>query len=220
MSNTAKCKFCEKEIQAEATQCLHCSEWLSDEISVILTSAGTDKISVLKKIKELTGLGFKESKNIVDSAPSIIIDRLKTSEALNIKKILEDAGAEIKFEKIKQKTETEIPEKIKDTDEHERKNESLIFNILNNIAFILSIITAIYVGNQYTFWWGLLAFIATGFVIYLYFLPANIAYDKDHHHITPICLLNLIPAFWPLILIWALCLKSNVPKGYKIIKRR
>ncbi len=220
MSNTTKCKFCGEEIRTDAIQCEHCSEYLLDEISVILTSAGTDKISVLKKIKEFTGLGFKESKNIVDSAPSIIIDKLKKSEALIIKKILEDAGAEVEFERIKDKIETEAVEKIKDPNEHERKHESMIFKIINTIGFVLSIITAIYVGNQYTFWWGLLAFIVTGFVVYLYFLPTNIAYDKDHNHITPICLLNLIPAFWPFILIWALCLKSNVTKGHKIVEPR
>ncbi len=65
----------------------------SDEVDVILTSAGDKKIPVLKVVREITGLGLKEAKELVDSAPKPIKQKVKKAEAEEIKKKLEAEGA-------------------------------------------------------------------------------------------------------------------------------
>ncbi|MFI3300159.1 MAG: 50S ribosomal protein L7/L12 [Candidatus Gastranaerophilales bacterium] len=67
------------------------------EVSVILASAGANKIAVLKKVKDLTGLGLKETKDLVDGAPKAIKENIKKEEAEAIKKDLEEAGATIEI---------------------------------------------------------------------------------------------------------------------------
>lgn len=67
------------------------------EFDVILKSAGAQKLAVVKAVKELTGLGLKESKEIVDSAPSEIKKGVTKDEADALKKQLEEAGAEIEL---------------------------------------------------------------------------------------------------------------------------
>ncbi len=67
------------------------------EFDVILKSAGAAKLAVVKAVKELTGLGLKESKEIVDSAPSEIKKGVTKDEADALKKQLEEAGAEIEL---------------------------------------------------------------------------------------------------------------------------
>lgn len=68
-----------------------------NDFDVILKSAGAQKLAVVKAIKELTGLGLKESKEIVDAAPSEIKKGVTKDEADALKKQLEEAGAEIEL---------------------------------------------------------------------------------------------------------------------------
>lgn len=65
------------------------------EFDVVLTSVGDKKINVLKIVRELTGLGLKEAKELVDSAPKAIKEKIKKEEAEEMKKKLEEAGAKI-----------------------------------------------------------------------------------------------------------------------------
>ena len=65
------------------------------EFDVILTAAGGSKLAVVKLVKELTGLGLKEAKGIVDSAPAAVKEGVTKDEAEGLKKSLEDAGAEV-----------------------------------------------------------------------------------------------------------------------------
>lgn len=67
------------------------------EVTVILASAGANKIAVLKKVKDITGLGLKETKDLVDGAPKPIKENIKKEEAEAIKKELEEAGATIEI---------------------------------------------------------------------------------------------------------------------------
>ncbi|MDE7119113.1 MAG: 50S ribosomal protein L7/L12 [Muribaculaceae bacterium] len=64
---------------------------------VVLKSAGAAKLQVVKLVKELTGLGLKEAKEIVDGAPSTVKEGLAKAEAEDLKKKLEEAGAEIEL---------------------------------------------------------------------------------------------------------------------------
>ena len=65
------------------------------EFDVILTAAGGSKLAVVKLVKELTGLGLKEAKELVDGAPSKIKEAAPKAEAEEIKKQLEEAGATV-----------------------------------------------------------------------------------------------------------------------------
>ena len=65
------------------------------EFDVILKSAGAAKLQVVKAVKELTGLGLKEAKDIVDAAPKSVKEGVAKDEAEGIKKALEAAGAEV-----------------------------------------------------------------------------------------------------------------------------
>jgi large subunit ribosomal protein L7/L12 len=67
------------------------------EFDVILTSAGSAKLAVVKAVKELTGLGLKEAKEIVDGAPSPLKEGVAKDEAEALKKQLEEAGAEVEL---------------------------------------------------------------------------------------------------------------------------
>jgi large subunit ribosomal protein L7/L12 len=64
------------------------------EFDVILKSAGASKLAVVKLVKELTGLGLKEAKEVVDGAPKPVKEGISKDEAEGIKKYLEEAGAE------------------------------------------------------------------------------------------------------------------------------
>ena len=66
-------------------------------VSVILASAGEKKIQVLKVVREITGLGLKEAKDLVDSTPKPVKEGLKKEEAEAIKKKLEAEGAKIEI---------------------------------------------------------------------------------------------------------------------------
>ncbi len=68
-----------------------------DEFSVVLTGSGDKKIQVIKVVRELTGLGLKEAKDLVDSAPKAIKEGLAKAEAEGIKKKLEEAGGTVEL---------------------------------------------------------------------------------------------------------------------------
>jgi len=67
------------------------------EFDVILKAAGGSKLAVVKLVKELTGLGLKDAKGLVDSAPSPIKEGVAKDEAEALKKSLEEAGAEVEL---------------------------------------------------------------------------------------------------------------------------
>ena len=64
---------------------------------VVLKSAGASKLAVVKLVKELTGLGLKEAKALVDGAPGVVKEGLPKAEAEGLKKQLEEAGAEVEL---------------------------------------------------------------------------------------------------------------------------
>ncbi|HLV41342.1 MAG TPA: 50S ribosomal protein L7/L12 [Brumimicrobium sp.] len=65
------------------------------EFDVILKAAGGSKLAVVKLVKELTGLGLKEAKELVDSAPAPVKEGVAKDEAESLKSSLEEAGAEV-----------------------------------------------------------------------------------------------------------------------------
>ena len=65
------------------------------EFDVILAEAGATKMQVIKLVKEITGLGLKEAKAIVDGAPKAVKEKVSQAEADDIKKKLEEAGAKV-----------------------------------------------------------------------------------------------------------------------------
>jgi large subunit ribosomal protein L7/L12 len=67
------------------------------EFDVILKAAGGSKLAVVKLVKELTGLGLKEAKELVDNAPSPIKEGVSKDEAEGLKASLEEAGAEVEL---------------------------------------------------------------------------------------------------------------------------
>lgn len=67
------------------------------EFDVILKSAGPNKLNVVKLVKEMTSLGLKEAKELVDSAPKPIKEKISKNEAEALKKTLEEAGAEVEI---------------------------------------------------------------------------------------------------------------------------
>ena len=68
-----------------------------DSFDVILTAPGGAKLAVVKLVKELTGLGLKEAKEVVDSAPKAVKEGVAKDEAEALKKQLEEAGAEVEL---------------------------------------------------------------------------------------------------------------------------
>jgi large subunit ribosomal protein L7/L12 len=64
---------------------------------VIFKAAGPSKLAVVKLVKELTGLGLKEAKDLVDSAPSVLKEGVTKAEAEGLKNSLEEAGAEVEL---------------------------------------------------------------------------------------------------------------------------
>jgi len=67
------------------------------EFDVILTAVGDKKIEVLKVVREVTGLGLKEAKDLVDSAPKPLKEKVKKEEAEEMKKKIEAAGAKVEI---------------------------------------------------------------------------------------------------------------------------
>lgn len=67
------------------------------EFNVVLTSAGANKVNVIKAVRAVTTLGLKEAKDVVESTPSVIKEGVSKEEAANIKKQLEEAGATVEI---------------------------------------------------------------------------------------------------------------------------
>jgi len=65
------------------------------EFDVVLENAGADKIKVIKVVREITSLGLKEAKDLVDSAPKVVKEGVSKQEAEEIKKKFEEAGAKV-----------------------------------------------------------------------------------------------------------------------------
>ena len=65
------------------------------EFDVILASFGANKLNVIKAVRELTGLGLKDAKDLVEGAPKTVKEGVSKDEAESLKKTLEDAGAEV-----------------------------------------------------------------------------------------------------------------------------
>ena len=65
------------------------------EVSVILKSAGASKLNVIKLVREVTGLGLKEAKDLVDNAPKAVKEKISPEEAETLKTKLVEAGAEV-----------------------------------------------------------------------------------------------------------------------------
>jgi large subunit ribosomal protein L7/L12 len=72
-------------------------EAVQTEFDVILTSAGQSKLAIVKLVKELTGLGLKEAKEVVDAAPKAIKEKVSKEEAESLKQQLVEAGAEVEL---------------------------------------------------------------------------------------------------------------------------
>ena len=68
-----------------------------DTFDVVLTSAGAGKINVIKVVKEITGLGLKEAKDLVDAAPKAIKEGVSSDEAESLKAKLTEAGASVEL---------------------------------------------------------------------------------------------------------------------------
>ena len=73
------------------------AEEVQTEFTVVLKEAGASKLAVVKLVKELTGLGLKEAKDVVDSAPANVKEGVTKEEAEGLKKALEEAGAVVEL---------------------------------------------------------------------------------------------------------------------------
>ena len=73
------------------------AEEAQTEFTVVLKEAGASKLAVVKLVKELTGLGLKEAKDVVDGAPNNVKDGVSKEEAEGLKKSLEEAGAVVEL---------------------------------------------------------------------------------------------------------------------------
>jgi large subunit ribosomal protein L7/L12 len=67
------------------------------EFNVVLTEAGANKVSVIKAVREITGLGLKEAKDMVDGAPKAVKEGVSKADAEAAKKKLEEAGAKVEL---------------------------------------------------------------------------------------------------------------------------
>ena len=67
------------------------------EFNVVLKAAGAEKIKVIKAVREATGLGLKEAKDLVDGAPAVVKEAIPTDEAKALKEALEAVGAEVEL---------------------------------------------------------------------------------------------------------------------------
>lgn len=67
------------------------------EVNVVLTSAGASKLNVIKVVREITGLGLKEAKDLVDNAPKAVKEKVSPEEAEAVKAKLVEAGAEVEI---------------------------------------------------------------------------------------------------------------------------
>ena len=102
-----KCPFCAEEIKNEAIKCKHCGSILDDKkeicegnppFNIILENAGRHKISVIKQVRDITNLGLRESKDLVDGVPNTIKEVATKEEAVELKERFEAVGAKIRIE--------------------------------------------------------------------------------------------------------------------------
>ena len=70
---------------------------LMDSVDVVLVDAGASKMGVIKLVKEITGLGLKEAKDLVDNAPKNVKEGLSKADAEDLKAKLEEAGAKVEL---------------------------------------------------------------------------------------------------------------------------
>ena len=70
---------------------------VKDEFDVVLTSFGANKVAVIKAVRAITGLGLKEAKDAVESAPTTVKEAAGKAEAEEVKKTLEEAGASVEL---------------------------------------------------------------------------------------------------------------------------
>jgi len=68
-----------------------------DDFNVVITSAGDKKVAVIKVVREVTGLGLKEAKDLVEGAPQNVKESVSKAEAEELKKKLEEAGASVEL---------------------------------------------------------------------------------------------------------------------------
>ena len=98
-------KACEEEfgvsaaapVAVAAAGAAAAAEEVKDEFDVVLAEVGAEKIKVIKVVREITGLGLKEAKELVDGAPSTVKEAVPTAEAEAMKKQLEEVGAKVEL---------------------------------------------------------------------------------------------------------------------------
>ena len=90
-------KACEEEfgVSAAAGAGAGAAEEEKTEFDVELTEVGAEKVKVIKVVREVTGLGLKEAKDVVDGAPKVVKEGASKEEAEDIKKKLEEVGAKV-----------------------------------------------------------------------------------------------------------------------------
>ena len=90
-------KACEEEfgVSAAAGVVVAAAAEEKTEFDVELTEAGDQKVKVIKVVREITGLGLKEAKDVVDGAPKVVKEQASKEEAEEIKKKLEEVGAKV-----------------------------------------------------------------------------------------------------------------------------
>jgi len=101
-----KCPECGKDVSDTITQCIHCGFFLKKQnngsttqsnsnYDVVLKSSGSGKLGIIKLVMEITGLGLKEAKDLVDAVPSKIARNIPNEEAKAIANQLKQNGAEV-----------------------------------------------------------------------------------------------------------------------------
>ena len=84
------------EFEEEPTETSPAAEE-KDDFNVVLTGAGDKKVAVIKAVREITGLGLKEAKDLVEGAPQTVKEGVAKAEAEELKKKLEEAGASVEL---------------------------------------------------------------------------------------------------------------------------
>ena len=115
------CKNCGKEIADNSKFCKYCGENIErltnttnktiTKYNLILIDCGDNKVGVIKVIRDITGLGLVEAKNIVDNTPKCVLPNLSYEKYLEYEKKLIGAGADVKFKKFEQNIPTNSNEK-------------------------------------------------------------------------------------------------------------